>query len=361
VIDRLAPVAIVLSLLIVAFLTVEPFLPAILWGVVLAIAIEPRHRRLVHRLGERPRLASAFTATLLIIAFVLPAAGLARALVSFVPDALNWFEGLAAGAPREPPATLRSLPAIGPQLAELWHAFAVDASEALARFREEIKTALLWVLTEAEIIGVFVLEFAIGILLAVVFVHNGERLAPVLQRFFHRVGGPFAQQVAEHSVVTVRQTVRGVLGATLVQTLVATVSYIAIGLPNWTILAAVTFLLGLTQIGPVLVFLPLTLWLWADGQTWAAAFVFVWGMLVVNTVDNLVRPFLTSKDGDIPASLAFIGALGGVAEWGVLGAFLGPVVLAVVYEIVLEWIEPGAAGGGPGDAATPAPPAPLDP
>lgn len=322
-IDRLAPVALLLALLVVAFLTVAPFLPAILWGVVLAIAVEPRHRRLVAAFGERRRLASSITGFVLALLFMVPAIGLARSLVGFVPDALNWFEGLAAGTP-EPPVTLKTLPAIGPHLAEVWHAFAVDASEALMRFREEIKTLLLWALTEAEIVGVFVFEFALGILLAVIFVHNGDRLAALLQRFFIRVGGPFAQQVAEHSVVTVRQTVRGVLGATLVQTLVATVSFIAVGLPNWPMLAAVTFLLGLTQIGPFLVFIPLALWLWANGQTWPAAFVFVWGMLVVNTVDNLVRPFLVSKDSDIPASLAFIGALGGVAEWGCSAPFWAP-------------------------------------
>ena len=338
-IDHFVPLAVVLSFVVVVFLTISPFLPALLWGVVLAIAIDPSFRWLVEKVSGRRLLAAWVTAVLLAIIFIIPALGLARALLDFVPEALSWFERLAAANTHEPPGGLKDLPAIGPQILALWQDLMTDASKAFARFQAEIKGAFLWFLAEAEVLGIFVLEFAIGILFAVIFVYRGDSLTGHVDRFLHRVGGRFAQDVAAHSVTTARQTVRGVLGAALVQTLVAVVSYLIVGVPNWMILAGITFLLALIQIGPFLVFIPLSIWLWADGHVWQAAFVFLWGIVVVNTVDNIVRPMIASKDSNLPASLAFLGALGGLAEWGVLGVFLGPVILAVGYEVVMKWIE----------------------
>jgi predicted PurR-regulated permease PerM len=96
----------------------------------------------------------------------------------------------------------------------------------------------------------------------------------------------------------------------------------------------------LIQIGPALVFVPISVWLWTQGETGMAIFVLVWGLVVVNLVDNIVRPWLVSKGAHIPAILAFLGALGGLVQWGLVGVFLGPVVVAVCYEMILKWIEP---------------------
>ena len=338
-IDRFAPMALLLALLAAALLTVYPFLPAIFWGIVLAMTIQPRYEWLVGKLRGRRLLAAWIATIVLLLVFIVPALGLARAILAFVPDALSWLERLSTAHTREPPAPLRDLPAIGPHLTEVWKDLTSDTAHAFTRFRDEIKEIFVWLLAEVEVLGVFVFEFALGILLAVVFVYSGDGLTQRLSRFFHRIGGSFADDLAKRAVITTRQTVRGVLGAAMIQTLVATISFIIVGVPNWMILAGLTFLLALTQIGPFLVFIPLAVFLWADGQTWAAAFVLAWGLIVVNSIDNVVKPYISSKDSDVPASIAFIGALGGLAEWGVLGVFLGPVVLAVCYEMVLHWIE----------------------
>lgn len=339
-IEKLLPLGLLFAVLFIATLTLYPFLPAVLWGCMLAIAIEPRYRWLVGRLGDRQLLAACLLGLFLMLCIVVPAIGLARAMLAFLPDALNWLERISTAGGDIPIGNLHELPAVGPHIQELWSDIFSDAAGAARHFEQELKTVFLWVLHEAEVLGVFVFEFAIGILLAMILVYRSERVSEIASKFFHKIGGTFAQRLAVHSVFTTRQAVRGVLGAALAQTLVATVSYVIAGVPGWMIWAGVTFVLSLIQIGPVLIWLPISIWLVTNDQIAMAAFVFLWGLIVVNLTDNIVRPMLVSKDSDLPASLAFLGAVGGLFEFGVVGVFLGPVIVAVAYELVLKWLEP---------------------
>lgn len=338
--EKLAPIALVSAVLLVGFLTLSPFLPAILWGAVLAVAVAPLHQKLLAAIGNRRALAAAITGTGLSLCFIVPAIGIARALAAFLPSALNWIERVALDGLERPPEPVLNLPLVGESIAELWHSLGTDVSSVATHFRDELKTVLVWLAYEAEVFGVFILEFAIGIILAVALVYHFDRVAKLSQKFFDRLGGTFAQRMAALSVRTTRHTVIGVLGAALAQTLVATFSYVVAGVPGWIIWAGITFILSLIQIGPALVFIPISVWLWTQGELGMAIFVLVWGLVVVNLVDNIVRPWLVSKGAQIPAILAFLGALGGLVEWGLVGVFLGPVVVAVCYEMILKWIEP---------------------
>lgn len=339
-IEKLAPLGLVFAVLLIGLLTLYPFLPAILWGAVLAIAVAPLHQKLLLSVGNRRALAATITGIGLTLCFVVPAIGIARALASFLPSALNWVERVALADLGDPPEPVLNLPLVGESIAELWRSLGTDISSVATHFGDELKALLVWFAYEAEVLGIFVLEFAIGILLAVALVYNFDRIAELSDKFFDRIGGTFARRMALLSVRTTRHTVIGVLGAALAQTLVATLSYVIAGVPGWIIWAGITFILSLIQIGPALVFVPISIWLWTQGELGMAIFILVWGLVVVNLVDNIVRPWLVSKGAHIPAILAFLGALGGLVEWGLVGVFLGPVVVAVCYEMILKWIEP---------------------
>lgn len=338
-IERLLPIGLLLAVLSMAFVTLMPFLPALLWAAMLAIAIAPRYEWLVLKLNGRRLLAAWLMGLVLFLCIVIPAIGLARTMLAYLPDALGWLERLSV-ADSISAGSLETLPAVGPHLAALWESLFSDAAGAATHFESELKAILLWLLHEVDLLGVFVFEFVIGILLAMILVYRSKRVTELASKLFMKIGGRFAHRLAIHSVLTTRQAVRGVLGAALAQALVATVSYVIAGVPGWMILAGITFVLSLIQIGPVLIWLPISIWLFADGQVGMAIFVFLWGLIVVNLTDNLVRPMLVSKDSDLPASLAFLGALGGMLEFGVVGVFLGPVIVTVAYELVLKWLEP---------------------
>lgn len=339
-IERLLPVLLLLVILSIGFVTLYPFLPAFLWGIMVAIAVTPYYNWLVGKLNERRILAAWLTGLALTIAFVVPIVGLGRALLAYLPGALAWFEGFAVAVPDAPPAPLQDIPAIGPHIEELWRSLFTDTSELASHFGGELKALVILFLREVELIGLFVLEFAIGVVLAVLFVYQSGRISELSRKFLDKVGGDFAHRIAAHSVATTRQAVLGVLGAAAAQTLVATFAYIVAGIPGWIIWAGITYILSLVQIGPTLIWAPMSIWLWSSGQPYMALFMFVWGLIVVNLTDNIVRPILVSKDGNMPAVLAFLGAIGGLLEWGVVGVFLGPVIVAVGYELILKWLEP---------------------
>jgi predicted PurR-regulated permease PerM len=162
-----------------------------------------------------------------------------------------------------------------------------------------------------------------------------------------------ARELAAYSVETTRQAVRGVLGAALAQTLVATFAFAVAGIPGWVIWAGITFILSLVQVGPMVVTLPMAGWLWMSDRPGMAIFMALWSLIVVNITDNVIRPMLLSKDGNLPATLAFLGALGGLVEWGVVGVFLGPVILAVGYKLFLKWIATGRDGAATSFSLTP--------
>jgi predicted PurR-regulated permease PerM len=130
-----------------------------------------------------------------------------------------------------------------------------------------------------------------------------------------------------------------------VQTAVAAFAYWLVGAPHWPLLAFATFLLGLLQTGPVLVWLPLSIWLWVEGQTGMALFLAIWGLIVVGLSDNLVKAAVVARGADLPAILVFLGAVGGLLVWGIVGVFLGPVILALCLELMQWWlgVEPDPA------------------
>ncbi len=186
--------------------------------------------------------------------------------------------------------------------------------------------------------GVFVAEFALGVLLAAILLHRAEPLGRASFGILDRIGGAFAADLGRRAVTTIRSTVLGVLGSAAAQTGVASFAYFIAGVPHWPVLSMLTFMLGMIQIGPILIWLPIVFWLWSNGQMGMAIFMTVWGLVAIGLTDNVVKSLVLARGAQVPAFVAFLGAIGGLLTWGVVGIFLGPVILAVCYEIAIRWI-----------------------
>ena len=337
--NRVLAYAVLAILFIATALTVRPFLPAILWSVVLAIAASPLHDRIARRMPGRPRLPAVLTSVFLTVILLVPAIGLARGVVQYTPGLLDWVERTADGSTAGAPDTLKNLPVIGPQLSTHWETVSREGSAFVAHFEADIKEWLVWALQEMAVLGVFVFELAMAVILAGIFLTHKRRLSEMAHVFFDRIGGPVAVEVLNNSIKTTRGTVRGVVGDAVLQALAATFAYILAGVPAWLLLAGLTFLAALTQIGSFIVWVPVSLWLLANDQPGWAIFVFVWGLVLLHVIDNIIRPMMVSKGTDIPGILIFVGVLGGLVSWGLIGVFIGPVVLAVAYELIQSWFR----------------------
>jgi predicted PurR-regulated permease PerM len=151
----------------------------------------------------------------------------------------------------------------------------------------------------------------------------------------------------------VSRVVNGILGTALAQSVLALIGYWIAGVPGAMLLGLLTFFLSIIPMGPPLVWIPATIWLYFDGQTVWAIFMLVYGIVVISSIDNIVKPYLISRGGTLPLLLVFMGVLGGLVAFGFIGVFLGPVILAIGYTLLAEWMNPSAQAGQQ-VAATPA-------
>jgi predicted PurR-regulated permease PerM len=191
---------------------------------------------------------------------------------------------------------------------------------------------------EGRLIGHFILEFLLGLILAAMILHNAEHLQRLATKAAMKVGGQRGHDLAHRAVVTIRYAVLGILGSAAVQAGVAALAYWFVEAPHWPLLAMATFLLGMLQVGPVLIWAPLSLWLWLDGQFGMAILLTLWGLFAVGLSDNVVKALVVSRGANLPAIMVFLGAVGGLLVWGIVGIFLGPIILALCHELTLWWL-----------------------
>lgn len=337
--DRVLAAIVVGFLLLATAITLKPFLPAILWAVVLAITSEPLHAWLDRRMPRWPRLAAVLTSVVLVLIFVLPAIGLTRSIITYTPVVLAWVDAASSTDVSVAPASIKNIPWVGDLLSRNWELIAAEGKSYIAHFRSDIETWLAWGLQQIENVGLFMFEIALGVVLAGVFLAHRKNLTTFAETFFGRIGGTLGTALLNRTVHTTRSTVRGVVGSAIAELIVATFAYFIAGVPAWAFLGGLTFFAALVQIGAPLVWIPVAIWLLASNEPGWAIFVAVWGAVVVYSVENLSRPLLAGRAAHLPGLLIFLGVLGGLVAWGLIGVFLGPVILAVAYDLVQEWFR----------------------
>lgn len=328
-----------LVLLVVACLQVIlPFLGAITWAGIIAITIWPFFVWLTARLGNRPRLSATLCSLGLIVLLVLPLVLLAINLGQAVPQVGRLVEDIVAAIPPETPSWMVRLPVVGEVVDEMYGNFVSDMAGATRRMLPAAEGAGVWALAQGANIALAVLEFLFAILIAGVLLVTAGRSAEIALQVISRLNIGEGRRILGIVVGTVRSVSVGLLGTAMVQSLVAGLGFMLAGVPPAGLLAFLTFMLALVQLPTFLVWGPVAVWLFVDGQTGPAIFLTIWGFALVNTVDNIVRPYLISRGAKLPFALILMGVLGGILAWGVIGLFIGPTLLAVVYTLIVTWV-----------------------
>jgi predicted PurR-regulated permease PerM len=338
-----------------SFWTLLPFVGALTWATLIVVATWPMLLAVQARLGGSRGAAVAVMTTLLV---ALVAAPLGLAIATLVQHAGEIIEGVRALAGlrvEKIPEWLAQVPVIGPRLVEAW-ARAVEAGigpllKGAAPFAGRLASAFAGQLGS---IGALALQLALMVLIAALLYAQGEAAAQALLRFGERLGGHRGRS----AVVLAGQAIRGValgVGVTaIVQSVLGGLGLAACGVPYAGLLTALMLVLCIAQIGPVPVLLVACGWLWWTGDTaWAVGLV-LW-TAVVGTLDNFLRPVLIRRGADLPLLLIFAGVIGGLLAFGLVGIFVGPVLLAVTYTLLNAWVQ--ETPDDEGDPAAPAPPA----
>jgi predicted PurR-regulated permease PerM len=326
----------------------RPFFSSLLWATILVFSTWPLHQRLKTMLGGRNLPASLIMTVVLATALVVPMALLANALADTAEDAiaqlrLRFAADTAIGIANAPD-WIADLPLVGNLLADLWRGLVTNTGDLLG-----ILLPYIAPLRDAAIrgglgIGRGIIELAVSVLVAFFLYRDGALAAEVLHRSIDSVVGERAKHLIEVAAGTIRSVVYGVIGTAMIQAMLALFGFWLLSVPQPFLLATCVFVLGLFPIaGSSLVWIPVVVWQLMTGQLIAGVVMAAYGLLIIGGVDNFLKPYLISRGSRMPFLLVFFGVIGGVMTFGILGIFLGPMLLALGLALTREWLEMQAA------------------
>jgi predicted PurR-regulated permease PerM len=341
-------------LLLGCLMVLRPFISALLWAVVLCFSSWRIYERLLALVGQRHTLAALImtltTALVLLLPFVIVGLSLGDNVKALTVATQKWIE---AGPP-QPPAWLAKVPAVGQQATTYWHELAGDSKRLAQEAQKLIEPVSAWLLSGGIKLGQGMAELAMSIFIAFFLFRDGTTAAERVKAGVARIAGEDGQRLLELAGKTVRSVVYGILGTALAQGVVAGIGFLIAGVPGALLLALLTFFLSLVPVGPPLVWIPASIWLFNQGHTGWGVFMIIWGVAVISSVDNFVKPWLISQGSNLPFILILFGVLGGALAFGFIGVFLGPTLLAVGFKLIQEWAVISSDGTSP-IAAAPAP------
>jgi predicted PurR-regulated permease PerM len=329
-------------LIAASFWTLRPFLTSIIWAGLIVIATWPVLEKLEARFAKKRWLAVVLMTLTLLLTILVP---ITLAIITIVDNANTIAEqarSLSTFSLSSPPDWLERIPLAGEKLAAQWRAFAaLNPEERSASVVPYAQQAFAWFVAQAGSIGMTMLHFLLTVIIAAILYAKGEVVEAGVLSFARRLAGPQGEEVAVLAAKAVRGVVLGVVLTAIVQAGVGGVGLLITGVPAAALLTAVMFMLCLAQLGPLPVLIPSVIWLYWSGQpVWGTVLLIV--SAVAGTIDNIVRPFLIRKGVDLPLVLIFSGVIGGLIAFGIIGLFIGPVVLAVTYTLLKAWVKGSA-------------------
>lgn len=335
----------------------RPFLAAGVWAAMIVVATWPPFVALEARLGGRRAPAIALMTLAMLLLLVLPLWLAVDTIFAHAGQLTVIVNQLASNGLPPLPAWLAGLPLVGERLAGLWQQLASGGADGLvAQVSPYAADTGKWVLAQVGGLGGMLVQFFLVVTLAAIMYAGGEDAARLVRRFGRRLAGARG----ENSVILAAQAIRGValgVGVTaLVQTVLGGLGLALAGVPLAALLSALMLMLCIAQVGPLPVLLPAAGWLFWMGDSGWAVFLVVWSV-VVGSLDNFLRPALIRRGADLPLLLIFAGVIGGMLGFGLVGIFVGPVVLAVTWTLLQAWIADALGDDSAADQADAAEPA----
>lgn len=324
-----------------------PFLGPMVWATMIVVATWPFMLRLQRWLLGRRWLAVMGMTLLLLATFALPFSIAIFAFVENFKEITTWITSLSYFTLSAPPDWLGKLPMIGPRIASNWQKYA-------ALNHEELETTLApylggtmrWLAGQIGEIGWLLANIGLTVLVAAVLYAKGEPAAAMALQFGARLAGERGEHAVRLAGQAIRRVALGVVVTALVQAVFGGIGLAIVGVPFAVILTAVMFFLAIVQVGVGPVLLCAVGWFYWTGSATSGTVLLIWTVIVVS-IDNVLRPILIKQGVDLPMLLIIVGVIGGLLAFGLIGVFVGPVVLAVAYTLFMAWIEDGRTAKSP--------------
>lgn len=338
-----APVQIAIRLALLAgliywsYILILPFIAILVWSAVLAVALYPVYERLSRLLGGRP-MVSATLITILGLAIAIgPASWLVFGLVEGVRLAADQLGSGNVSVPA-PNASVKAWPLIGDTVFDLWQLASTNLAAALGKLSPYAKPFATVILSTVGSVGLEILKFLVAVIATGFLFVPGPRLASNLRAFLSHIVPEHSEEFVALAGSTIRSVSRGVIGIAMLQAMLAGVGFIAADVPGAGLFTFLVLLLGVAQVGCAILLVPMIAWYWMTRDA-SAALLFTLYIVPVGFVDSVLKPFAMGHGSGTPMVVIFIGVLGGTLAHGLIGLFIGPIVLAVGWELLAAWMR----------------------
>ncbi len=339
-------IGLVALLVLWCFQVVRPFMQPAVWGVVLAIALHPVYARLRSAMGGRSVLAAASLVVAFLLLLIVPSVMLTTSLVESATRLASELQAGGVEIP-PPPAEVADWPVIGAQVHGFWATASSSLGAAFAEVDQQLKTVGLWLLGAVASTGIGIVMFALAVVIAGVLLSYNEEATDAARVVARRLAHERGDEIVALIAATVQSVTRGILGVAVIQSMMGGLGMLAVGVPGAGLWALGILLLAVIQLPTLLLLGPVAAYVFTTSSTVVAVLFLIWSMLV-GLSDNVLKPMLLGRGLDVPMLVIFMGAIGGFILDGIIGLFVGAVVLAVGYTLFSTWLEQA-----PGDASSP--------
>jgi len=330
-------IGLVLFLVLWCYQIARPFIPPIVWGIILAVASQPIYGALCRAMGGRRSLAAAALVVGALLVLIVPSVLLTASLVESATELAHKVEEGTLEVP-PPPAGVAAWPIVGEGVHAFWAEASRNLDAALDPLHPQLKAVGRWVVESGASAGFGLVVFAISIVLAGVLLASGEPAADAARRVAERLVPEHGAEIVGLADDTVQSVTRGILGTAFIQAFLAGIGLLAAGVPAAGLWALLVLLFAVVQLPPILVLAPIIVWVFASSSAGVAVMFAIWAT-AVGLSDNLLKPLLLGRGSEVPMAVIFIGAIGGFMRAGIIGLFVGAVVLAVGHTLYKWWLE----------------------
>ena len=337
--QRSVEVAINVGLLIllaaVCYEILRPFVLLVVWGIIIAIAVYPAYRRIAAVLGGRGNLAAVLVTLVLLSILIVPGILLAGTLVEGVQAVTAHMKSGTLAIPA-PPENVRNWPVVGAPIAAVWGMASTNLSSVIEKFAPQIRSAIPAVLAFTAGLGLSVMQLLLSVVLTGVLLANAQTGAKVARSLSDRLFGARGAEFEQLTGSTIRSVTSGIIGVAVIQSVFASVGFLAVGLPGAGLWALAFLIAAVLQVGAIML-VPAVIYAFAITTTTKAVIFLIW-CAFVGLMDNVLKPILLGRGAAVPIAVVFLGAIGGFMSMGLIGLFVGAIVLSVGYKLLLAWL-----------------------
>jgi len=335
-IESAIKIALIGIIIWISFLIFKPFLLLILWGIIIAVAVYPVQRRLMKLTPGKGSISAGILSLVMLAVIIVPTVLFIIALVENIQDLATTFQAETFIIP-PPPESVKDWPLIGNTVHNFWQLGSENLEGLLNKYSDQAGEVAKWLLSSITSIVGTVLLFIGSIIISGIFLSNAEGGHKAAVGLFSRLVGDRGERLVDNSTATIRSVVQGVLGVAIIQTTLISAGFYVADIPAASILTLIVLFLAIVQLPTILIVLPVIIYVFSTSTTGFAIGFMIWSVLA-SMSDTFLKPLMLGRGLEIPMLIILIGAIGGMILFGIIGLFLGSVILALAYQLFQGWM-----------------------